>query len=849
MKFNRNSLKVALLASTVILPQAAVAQDESDDVTPETIEVIGRYIPQEKRQTSEISSVAKSADFTRAGDSDIAVALTRLPGISPDSTGKYVVIRGLSERYTSTLLNGTQLPSPDPLKSAVPLDIFPTSMIDTVLVQKTYSAEYPGAFGGGVIDIRTKTIPDEPFFKLSMSTGYNTESTGKNGLSYYGSETDWLGWDDGKRSIPKPLANNPTLEGMGDLLLESAAESIANVWSIDSEPNYPDFDLGLSMGTSYELGEGDLGVIFALDYGSQFRNKFGERYSYSASTATDSGLDSDRVFGPEACVDMDVDPDECGYRTTTWDIDLNAFGSLGYKIGNHELKFSSVLLRSSQQQVEMLTGRTDSRDLATYTRLDWKEREVWSNGFFGTHYFDLGGAAETEVDWFASFTEASRIVPMRRTYEYFYDEVDFIYRLSARTDGNQTIWGEMQDEASDYGVTIKHPGTFMDKEIDFKFGVTSTEKDRTSDFKRYGYDLSNVENRELRERIPEIIFGTTNIDPQGIFLREFIDASDSFTAEFKNTGAFAQADMKLSEVLRLSGGVRYEDSNQIVASTDRISNEPIVVDQTLEKWLPSATLTWTFYEDMQLRFGYSETVNRPDSRELSPARFVREDGRTEEGNPNLLPATIKNFDMRYEWYIGSNQSVTVGAFYKEITNPIEYTIKPIGDGELDFVANADDATLTGIEAEADIILGSWAEREFFLKVNGSYIDSEVTRTSADFGDITTPVGPLQGQSKWLANAQLGYTTDTENLNLIFNYIGERIYRLGTSDRPDLIETPPMELNFVYSRDFEVLDGRLFTVSLKAKNLLNDAAERTQGGLIAETYEVGRSFSIGFSFEL
>lgn len=849
MKRNLTNLKLALMASTVVMVPNAVTAQDGDIQGAEEITVTGRYIPNEKRSTSEIANVVDSGAFTQAGDSNIAAALTRLPGISADSTGKYVVIRGLSERYTSTLLNGTQLPSPDPLKNAVPLDIFPTSMIKSVLVQKTYSAEYPAAFGGGVIDIRTKAVPDAPFLKIGATVGYNTESTGKKGLSYYGSNKDWLGIDDGLRDIPTALDNDPLLENVTPEELEAIGEAIPNIWSIDSEPNYPDFDFNLSLGDTYEVGEGDLGIILAVDYGSQMRNRFGERYTYSQ---TNNGLDSDRIFGPEACEAVGVESTEdCGYRTTIWDIDLNAFGSVGYQFNaDHSLKFTSLLLRSSQRQVEVQQGRTDSRDLANFTRLDWKEREVWSNSLFGEHLFNLGTEEDTEFDWFISKTDASRTVPLRKTYEYFFDEVDRVFRLSARTDGNAVIWGDLEDTSNDYGFSIKQPTYIADMPVDIKFGGAYNEKERVSEFRRYSFDLQNVTNRELREFIPEIIFGETNIDPNGIFLREFFDASDRFEADFESKAGYFQLDAQVTDTLRLSGGVRYEESTQTVSTVDRTTDQPILITQDLDKWLPSATLTWEFRENMQLRLGYSETVNRPDSRELSPARFVREDGRTEEGNPNLTPATIRNYDARYEWYVGKDQSVTFGAFYKEIDNPIEYTIKPIGDGQLDFIANADEATLKGLELEADFKIGTWMDREFFIKANGSYIDSEVTRTSADFGNITTPVGPMQGQSKWLANAQIGFENieKGERLNVIFNYIGDRIYRLGTESRPDLIETPPIELNFVYSREFDVFQDNIMTVTFRAKNLLNEAAERTQGGLVAERYDVGRNFSLGFSFE-
>ena len=415
MKMFQRTLKSTLLAScAIITSQAALSQEAqqagSDQV--DTIITIGRYIPDEKRATSEISNVVSSSDFSLAGDSDIAVALTRLPGISPDVTGKYVVIRGLNERYTSTLLNGIELPSPDPLKRAVPLDIFPTSLVGSVLIQKTYSAEYPGAFGGGVIDIRTKVVPEESFFEIGLGTGYNSASTFKDGLTYYGSDTDVFGFDNGTRDLPAIIAANPTLEGMSAAELEQAGEAFPNIWSIDFQNNAPDFDFNTAGGTNWEVGdEGEVGIIVAVDYGSKFRNKFGQRSSYKASSATDSGLEADRDFSPRACEAVGVDGSECGYDVTTWDIDLNTFTSLGWQINaDHAIKYSSLLLRSSQKQVEIQQGRTNSEDLANFTRLDWTERQVWSHSFDGEHAFDIFNDDMTEIFWHANSTKATRDV-------------------------------------------------------------------------------------------------------------------------------------------------------------------------------------------------------------------------------------------------------------------------------------------------------------------------------------------------------------------------------------------------------------------------------------------------------
>lgn len=857
MKMYQKTFKNALLASCALFaPELVNAQEQeaqyADQNNVDTVVTVGRYVPDEKRSTSEISNVVTASDLSFAGDSDVAVALTRLPGITPDTSGRFVVIRGLSERYTSTLLNGMELPSPDPLTRAVPLDIFPTSLVSSVLVQKTYSAEYPGAFGGGVVDIRTIAVPDEPFFQIGIDTGYNTNSTFKDGLQYDGSGTDFLGFDNGKRALPDIIASNPTLEGFTPAELETAGESFPNVWSIDNQMNAADFGISASGGSNFDVGDsGELGFVLAVDYGSEMRNRFGTRASYKASSATESGLEADRDFSPRACIDLGRDGAECGYRTTIWDIDLNTFASLGWRINqDHNIKYTSLLLRSSQQQVEIQTGRTNSEDLANFTRLDWIEQQVWSHAFDGEHFVEIMGDELTEINWFANYTQASRDVPLRKRYTYVFDLTADVWEMLRRSDSNRIEYGQLEDESIDMGFNVKQPFYISGRALDVKFGASYNEKKRDSSYLKYGFDLRNVSNDELRQFIPEIIFGPTNIAPGGVFLDEFFDASNAFTANFENKQFFAQADYELSDSVRVSAGVRYEDSLQTVLTTDRTTSVPISSLQDKQAWLPSATITWEFIENMQMRFGFSETLNRPDSRELAPVFFVREDGRTERGNADLEIAKIRNYDARFEWYFGSGESFTVGAFYKEIFNPIEFSILAIGDGQADTIANAEKANLKGIEVEFEKTLTEWKDREFFLKVNGSYIDSDVVRSAENFNFITNLEGRLQGQSDYIANLQVGFDNLDigERMNIILNYQGDRIFRLGTSTRPDLIEELPLELNFLYSRDIEIGNARVITATFKARNLLNQQPRRMQGTEVAESFDIGRTFSLGFRYE-
>lgn len=828
----------------------SLAQEAIDE-----IQVIGRYIPDEKRSTSEIAEVLDADEISIAGDSDVAVALTRLPGLSPDSSGKYVFVRGLKERYTTTLMNGIQLPSPDPLKNAIPLDIFPTSLIGNILVQKTFSAQYPGNFGGGLIDLRTKALPDETFFNFSIGTGYNTESTGDDGLSYDGSGSDWLGYDSGSREIPKQLAIQYDFTGVTPIGREILGEAVPNVYSVDFQENEPDASVKASFGTRRETSLGSLGFVAAIDYSSQKRNKFGEQITYVVGGASNDDLEVEQSFTVDVCVGLSIPTHHCGYNRSSWDIGLNAFISTGLELNNGDtVKYTSVLLRSSQKQVERTGGSSNSigRAFLNNTRLIWEEREVISNMIEGEHEFNLFEYAPTRLNWRGAITNSMRDVPNEKEYNYFYSPSNEIFTLSQRVDGNKTFWSYMEDEMIDYGFDLSQDLVFANREITLKGGFAINDKERDSQRLEFGFNVDNVRNNDLFQLVPEIVFGSANIFPNGIVLTNYTSLADKFNAEFENTQAYWQLDAQITDTIRISGGYRYEDSEQVVNSTDRSTAIGIEVTQEIESYLPSATFTWEFADNLQLRVGYSETINRPDSRELSPAQFIREDGRTEIGNPSLKFSEIQNLDLRYEWYFDEGDYASLGFFYKEIDNPIEYKSDTTGgDTELDVIGNSEIAKIKGIEIEVDKTIGNYFNKDFFVKANASIIDSEVIRDPTIFRDLTTLKGPLQGQSEYIANLQVGYSDEeiNENFNIIFSYFDERIFRLGVGGIPDLIETPPVELGFVYSRDIQMYKDNPINLSFKIKNLLDEKPERSYGSFINETYDTGLSLSLGLKYSM
>ena len=884
------TLKSALLLSSLMIPFAATPaamsaaltpqdaeQEQQEKVNPfrvdldaiEEVVVQGQFIPDEKRNTSEVSNVLDATALARAGDSDIAVALSRVTGLSLVQ-GKYVFVRGLGDRYSSARLDGSSLASPEPLKRVVPLDIFPTALLEEAMVQKTYSPEFPAEFGGGVINLRSKAVPEEFFMELQVGGNYNTESTCKNGLTYDGPGSEWTTFGGGLRNLPTEIKNaiatSPQADNafahLTDDQLAAAGKSLPDVWNINQDKNKPNMGVEFSLGNSYDVGEGRLGFIAAVTYDTSQKNKKAIRRTYGVSN---NGLVLNENIAPEVCQSFDGAGDDCGFFSTEQEFSLNAILSVGYEIdADNALKATSILLRKSTKEAAISKGEfsSDPGTLQTKSRLDWVETQLWSNQLSGDHTFAAFGDSDTFFDtnfkWRVNHTITDRDAPFRRQYNYTYFDFAGVDRMSARPDGNRTSYGALDDKSYEFGFDILQPMTLADKAVDVKLGFTYLEKDRASAFRRFGFDFPPGAALDLRELTPDLIFSDENIFPGGFEIVDYTDESDAFTAALKNYQWYAGIDMQVTDKLRAAVGWRFEESDQNTFTIDRLTEEPLLVQQKGSFQLPAATLTYEFADNLQIRGGFSQTVSRPDLRELSSAFFLdSERDSLITGNPNLMITEINNYDLRFEWYFGLGESFTVGAFFKEFSNPIERVFGFQGETPFRTFENAESAEIYGLEVEIEksLDLQTWfgwewlGDTEVFIKGNASYIDSEISLSEDQQNRATNLTRPLQGQSKYLANLQVGWEDymDGEKFTLALNYTGSRIYDVGIQGAPDIIDTPPLMLKAVYKREFQPF-GKPLELSIKADNILNEKFELTQGGEIYEQYDLGTTFSLSFKYK-
>ena len=860
--------------------------------------VRGEFIPDEKRDTSEVASLVDAEDFQLAGDADAAAALARVVGVST-AENKFVYVRGLNERYSSATLNGSPLPSPAPLRRVAPLDLFPTSALEGILVQKTFSPNLPGEFGGGLVDIRTKAIPDERFLTIGVGIGGDTETSFQDGLLYDGSDTDWLGFDDGARDLP-PLADqlNPD-PAFGAALTDNSSLLVLQEGQVG-----PDFDISLSAGDAFDLSDNvRMGVLGSVSYGNSWTTREGQR---------GQGRTSAGVFSQQFVQDR---------RSTQNDISLNGLVTVGFDLfDDHEIKFTGFVSRSTEKEARTVEGvNVEGNDIRTDT-LEFIERQLWTTQVQGTHYFEfLDGTAlsflqDLELEWRASYSEAKRDAPYR--YDAQYDEVNGQRFLLGNSRANRFVFSTIDDDSTDFGVDFTYPfqfdGDFF-SEIDVKFGYSYVENDRDST--NLFYDIEGTSAARA------IALGTTD-GFRNDFIYQYIFANNlgavtaaggaqfprRYLATLENDAAYFQFDAQVTPFIRASIGGRFESA---LVAIDTLDLGPIpstnFVEGCIERqadlgceakddFLPAATITWNPVDDIQVRFGYSETLTRPQFRELAPAVFTNTETDVDfVGNPFLENASIKNYDARAEYYFARDQFLTFGVFYKDMERPIEEVLQPTENITTTFV-NVPAAELYGFEIEyqQELPVGEWLDMAFFsgkdwtIKTNYTYTDSEVqagrdpsslglsgSEFCAQFPDecviinTGTPIAPvsglapaagriedgrrLQGQSEHLFNFQFGYFDADigSEATILVNYASERI-RTGEQlslNLPAIIEQPPITVDFVYNAPFELYGGE-YEFSFKVENLFGDDYEATQsasgGSAIVDTYGIGQSISFGLS---
>jgi hypothetical protein len=707
--------------------------------------------------------------------------------------------------------------------------------------------------------LRTRALPESSFVTLEVGLGYRDGTTGKPGLRYDGGGDDWTGSDDGTRAQPEELRdaiaddtrlvpfNRFTGVGFQPEELEVIGESLPVNYDVFEEDIDANRDFNLSGGYVADMDSGmRVGFLAAVDYSDKWLSFDQQRTQFVNSGGG--------VLVPQ---------NDFRFRNTTRSIDLSYFFTGGIEFSeNHQLSYNWMQLRNTTDRAQIEQGfNVDAEGgEVRFTELEWVEREMVANQLLGEHLFPrIGGL---KLDWQLTYADASAYEPDTRRYRFDPDrrtpeQDDFIFSL--RNDSNQRRWSELDDTSDSWNVDLMMPLSAGDRaDLALMFGLNRVDKARDAEIRRFSFfsrgpisgNLPLLRNPSLED----IIFDDT-IDPRGWQLEEITNATDAYDATQVIKAWHVGFDLNLDDKLRFGGGLRTESSDMEVSTFNLFDPQRNAVISTLQTddIFPYATLTW-FKGDHQLRAGYGKTVNRPDFKELSPSEYrdplldsiVR-------GNPDLEAAFITHYDVRWDYYFNPGEFVSFGVFYKEFEDPIEIIILASAGDQLTTFDNAQTAENFGFEIELYKnfdFLGDWLGwagtwEKLYINTNYAWIDSEITLADEDASIQTSDQRPLQGQSPYVWNFQVGYDDLDREINaaLLYNVFGERIVEVGVQGSPDILEQPRPSLDFVYSQGF----GN-WKLKAKAKNLLDPEIELTQGIETTRlTQPLGREYSLAVEY--
>ena len=907
MVLPRKNKLIALALGALAIPFGLAEEAAEEPATPmaqadnkeiEEVVVTGRFysasqaLLQERIDDDSVRDILDAESISRMGDSTVAAALRRITGLTLVNN-KFVYVRGLGERYSSTTLNGAYIPSPDLTRNVIPLDIFPASVVSGLSVQKSFSPDVTANFAGGNVDIRTSPFPDKGFnFNAELGSGWNSADDG-NFYSYKGGKDDSFGSDDGTRALPTGVMAgvdkyqaNVTDQAIWDSLKKSLNDTsipLSEAQQINrnmalalnrdvgvfEDDGGPDISGKVNIGHTMDIGS-DLVVGGQASYGydtswreTDIRSSdFGaptERYSQATESTQNVDISTTAVLGFEFAGDHEVSVNYLWLINTDNRTTVDDFFNEN-KEKSDEVGFRDYILRFEEREMDVYQARGTHK-------IGYRTKEI-----FGDWLAVIPEAAQ--LNWFYSESKATTDIPNQVTAHYDTQNDSNGLVLSETVQRNSSAaefrFTDLDDEVTSYGWDITLPFERERIGIDISFGQKIDQKSRIYAQREFGIGSLNASASVLGGSIDEV-FSDNNInDPDNEF--EFSirkeGASSYFGAMMIDAG-FGMIDMTFDDFIRIVGGVRreyyrqvalpwnifgYSISNpQITSDTDILSNSVFKEDDTF----PSVSIIYMgdwLAETFQLRFSWSETTVMPDLREVIDATYL--DPLTREftrGNGNVVPADITNFDVRVEWFFSTGDSFTASFFSKEIENPIEFYEVPKSDTDAARqIYNAEKTEIMGIELEGNLTLGfiaPWAE-SFFVQGNATFQDAETTAGARLVETLSaTPtnlVRDASGASDRVINLMLGFDSQDgkHSASLLYNMQGDRLYDAGIAGSPDTYEQPFNSLDLTY---FWYPNDKL-TLKAKVHNLLDEAIELEQAGVVVFSEEPGMGISVNVKYE-
>jgi TonB-dependent receptor len=846
--FSAQTIKVTILAKeatskSVELSPAALELEEFVVLAPHVEGSVAAVMAEEKNSES-IASVIGSEQMKKQGDSNAASALKRVAGITLMG-GKYIYVRGLGDRYSSTELNGMSLPSPNPIKRTVPLDMFPSGVIGSLQVQKTFSPDITGAFGGGYVNIRTKQKSDEDYVKLKLGTSMH-QTYGKDVTTYVGSQSDWMGMDTTYRPFPSQF-NDAMIPVIGESK-PSLTQTPSELQSMTTTRTMNPVSSTVPLGSNVAI---EASQNFTLASKHKFNVLVNYEYKTDAQTKTYTSYDylisrsGEQTSTPDNTATNDV------YKQS---IQNGGMINLAYNYENFDLRFTKLMILNTLNQTrfaEGTFGENNSPEQQYY--YEWQERMMDINQLNGGLDYNLG--LENRVDFGFEMAEASESVPNDIFYNYkkptSSSPYQFAYRQSELSFTNRTT----DDTLTNAYIKNKTIFDFLSDEDYVELGASIEQKNREGRINRLRIQSSITDSTVISGPIDGIL---NYYDPTKLSYDITSQPKDQYDASLSQDALYFKSMIKPQENLEVIFGLRHVSLNQEVDQWALINN--VVGTETyalnFTKDLPSLSMKYALNDQNQFKMAYAQTYVFPDFREFVNSEFTHPEFlATIAGNPDLIETDIANYDLQYGFYFNDIDNITFSIFYKDMQNPIEdvqtYTTSTLDRYSFE---NSASAQLYGIELSwyknLDFIT-SYLDN-FTFSGNYTYIESDVTLTEAQKEKYVTQTRGLQGLSPEVLNLSLTYQDSSRSLNIAYNKMAERLMRVALKNGDviyslDDYEVPPDLLDFTWIEKFrwDAINSDI-DMTLKIKNILDSETIWKQGNLTTLKYKDGSSYSLSFS---
>lgn len=809
----------------------------------------------EIKEAKQVVSAISAEQMAKGTDGNAAQAIQRIPGITIVD-GKFVMIRGLSERYNNVLINGSLAPSTEIDKRTFSFDLVPTGLLDKMVIYKTGSADKPGDFSGGIISLNTIESTSD-FTKFDISFGYRSKTTFNDYLQSEGSNTDFVGIDNSFRPLPSSFPTTSQLNNSAatSQLRVDAARSLPNNFDTNSSNAFLDNSTGFSLGRKINLGNTKIFSVNALNYSTSYQ-------SFSRSFRRYNFLNAGETRPTDWFTFNDMNYQQ--------EVRITALSNWSLKTAKSKFTFKNLFNQIGENETTIREGINFNQQ--AYNTLKnymyaYKSRSIYMGQLNGDHNLN----SNNNIDWVVGYNYIRENEPDLRRFRTFKDVNSTSDNYTFQDPSSSNLfsgryYGNLREFSANNGVnytyTINRDSETEERSpIKIKAGYLADYKFRIFKSRYVSYVLkdylTSARKDELRNLPLSTIFSNENINNQnGWVLEEGTKPDDSYKADNTLLSGYINTELPLGK-FDINMGVRIENNTQKLRAFS--NGNPVNVDNPVTSILPSLNIGYNINEKSLVRAAYSRTVNRPEFREIAPFLFYDFEYEVLKfGNADLKVATIDNIDFRYEWYPSKGETVSIGGFYKKFTNPIEQIIQRTAEDPSFNFKNATSAVNYGAELEIKKSFKDLTNipilNRLSININASYIFSEVDLGAAAQSQDSKRA--LQGQSPYIINGALGYEDEKGlGINLIYNRFGNRIFSVGDDAFNTYYEIERNQLDATISKKFKKLK-----VKLGLQNILNDPFKLMEDSNrdnkiskandnVISSFKRGSLYTLGFSYNL